>query len=162
MACPALVAGGRVDIPILWLRRGDKESAVPSPPQANAGVVERDWLPRRPGDASAGLSRLFERALDRVARTNQRALLSLYDAVARQQLRHGISVLARAEVVVTDRLHGHILSVLLGKPNVALDNSDSKVKSFFETWTGPAGAGQWAASPEEALAQARQLRAQLR
>jgi pyruvyl transferase EpsO len=111
----------------------------------------------------ARLSRLGERALASVARLrNQRARLGLYDAVARQRLRHGTGVLARADVVITDRLHGHILSVLMGKPHVVLDNSYGKVRTFFETWTGPAGAGQWAESSDEAMAKARQLRAELR
>ena len=43
--------------------------------------------------------------------------------------------LARGKVVVTDRLHGHILSVLMNKPNVILDNSYGKVFNYHAAWT---------------------------
>ena len=38
-------------------------------------------------------------------------------------------------VVVTDRLHGHILSTLLDIPHVLLDNADNKLSSYHNTWT---------------------------
>ncbi|WP_245851111.1 polysaccharide pyruvyl transferase family protein [Paenibacillus herberti] len=37
--------------------------------------------------------------------------------------------------IVTSRLHGHILSCLMDKPNVLLDNSYGKNTSYFTAWT---------------------------
>jgi pyruvyl transferase EpsO len=36
---------------------------------------------------------------------------------------------------VTDRLHGHILSLLVGLPHAVVDNSYGKVGSFARLWT---------------------------
>ena len=37
--------------------------------------------------------------------------------------------------MVTDRLHAHILSLLLDIPHVVLDNSYGKVGGFVDAWT---------------------------
>jgi exopolysaccharide biosynthesis predicted pyruvyltransferase EpsI len=56
--------------------------------------------------------------------------------------------LSRGRVVITDRLHGHILCLLLGLPHVLLDNSIGKLSAYFETWT-PSMAGVTFASDEQ-------------
>lgn len=38
-------------------------------------------------------------------------------------------------LIITNRLHGHILCVLLGIPHIFLANSYHKNESFYETWT---------------------------
>ena len=53
---------------------------------------------------------------------------------ARWMTERGFRMLASANTVVTDRLHGHILSTLIGKPHVALDNSYGKISRFIEAW----------------------------
>lgn len=40
-----------------------------------------------------------------------------------------------ASYIVTDRLHGHILSLLLGKKHYVLDNSYGKNTNFIDSWT---------------------------
>ncbi|WP_168121156.1 polysaccharide pyruvyl transferase family protein [Paenibacillus sp. HB172176] len=42
---------------------------------------------------------------------------------------------SRYQAVQTSRLHGHILSCLMDKPNTLLDNSYGKNSSYFYTWT---------------------------
>ena len=46
----------------------------------------------------------------------------------------GFAMLNSAERVVTDRLHGHILSSLLGKPHIVLDNLYGKITTFIDAW----------------------------
>lgn len=41
---------------------------------------------------------------------------------------------ASSKVVVTDRLHGMIFSLITNTPCIALDNSTGKVSSFYHTW----------------------------
>lgn len=41
---------------------------------------------------------------------------------------------ASSKIVVTDRLHGLIFSVITGTPCIALDNSNHKIKETYETW----------------------------
>ena len=62
------------------------------------------------------------------------------------------ALLARGECVVTDRLHGHLLATLLGRPSVVCDNSFGKVRSFYETWTQPLPGCAWAETPAGAEA----------
>ncbi|MFM7908498.1 MAG: polysaccharide pyruvyl transferase family protein [Microcystis sp.] len=38
-------------------------------------------------------------------------------------------------LVISTRLHGHILCLLLGIPNIFLSNSYYKNQSFYEAWT---------------------------
>jgi len=47
----------------------------------------------------------------------------------------GIYRVKQGNVVITNRLHGHILCLLLGIPHIFLPNSYYKNESFYETWT---------------------------
>jgi len=53
---------------------------------------------------------------------------------AEYRLDRGLSMLGRGERVITDRLHGHILSLLLGKPHYVFDNSYGKTFGYINTW----------------------------
>ena len=66
-------------------------------------------------------------------------------------------MLSRGKVIITDRLHGHILSLLLGIEHIVLDNNYGKLSSFYESWTRASDLAHWARSPEEAAALARDL-----
>ena len=35
---------------------------------------------------------------------------------------------------MTDRLHGHIMATLLGKPHVVIDNFYGKIANFIHAW----------------------------
>lgn len=84
--------------------------------------------------------------------------LSLANGViAKQCFETACRILSQGTVVITDRLHGHILSLLLGIPHVVLDNNYGKVKSFYETWTNRCELASWADSPPEAAALARSM-----
>ncbi|CAN5460706.1 polysaccharide pyruvyl transferase family protein [soil metagenome] len=56
----------------------------------------------------------------------QNSWLLVHDAICQ---------LKRFPLVLTDRLHGHILSVVLGIPNVFLPNSYGKNERFYDEWT---------------------------
>jgi pyruvyl transferase EpsO len=80
-----------------------------------------------------------------------------YDRLASTRLKRGIALLSSGRVVVTDRLHGHILSTLLGIPHVALDNSYGKLQNFIQAWTSDIGFLRTADTLEEAQALAEEL-----
>ncbi len=54
--------------------------------------------------------------------------------LARRRLSRGLKLLSSGERVVTDRLHGMILTFLLKRPGYALDNSYGKLSSFYNKW----------------------------
>jgi exopolysaccharide biosynthesis predicted pyruvyltransferase EpsI len=80
-----------------------------------------------------------------------------YVPLAWRWVRRGIDILSAGEVVVTDKLHGHLLCVLLGIPHVVLDNSYGKVSGTLDAWTGDLPGVHRARDGEEALATARRL-----
>lgn len=45
-----------------------------------------------------------------------------------------IQLFRKSRLVVTDRLHGMILSAATGTPCIVFDNYNHKVRSFYETW----------------------------
>jgi pyruvyl transferase EpsO len=145
---------------VLWLKRDDKEDRFAG--QRPADAV--DWIaePRTP--LIAWTDWLREGAERRPwQRPLARRLLPLaYPALARQRLARGLATLAGGKVLVTDRLHGHILSMQLGIPHVVLDNSYGKLHHFVSTWTQRSPFVRCAASPDEAAACARSLLEALR
>jgi pyruvyl transferase EpsO len=148
----------RPDVDILWLRREDRESSGDEA-AADSDVLMCDWLDERV-PALRRVRRVLRPLASREPRSvgvMNRALAVAYDQQARQRLREGCRLLSRGRVVISDRLHAHILCLLLGIPHVLLDNSYGKVRRVYETWTIDAPLVRWAASPAEALATARSL-----
>ncbi len=80
-----------------------------------------------------------------------------YDRLAHTRLKRGIALLSSGRVVVTDRLHGHILSTLLGIPHIALDNSYGKLQNFIQAWTSDIGFLRTADTLEQAQSLAEEL-----
>ncbi|MER7702576.1 polysaccharide pyruvyl transferase family protein [Kitasatospora sp. NPDC097605] len=134
---------GQPERRILWLRRGDHESAAPGEPQPDAEVHRTDWTAQEGADASwSAAARSVRRRLDKAsaqvrATASDRAVAELADAQdhhARLQLQRGCRLLGSASAVVTDRLHGHLLSLLLGLPHVVIDDRHGKISGYWQTW----------------------------
>lgn len=75
------------------------------------------------------------------------SLLKVNIRLARERLRRGCGLLEQGRVVITDRLHGHILSLLLNIPHFVASNSYWKNKSFYDSWTKDCDIVYWC-SPE--------------
>jgi exopolysaccharide biosynthesis predicted pyruvyltransferase EpsI len=138
---------------VLWLSRTDKEASRGSPDVRSASYERADWLGENPASLTARTRILISRMTrDSTALgPTKKYVLPLYDLLAGRRLAYGCQLLSRGKVVVTDRLHGHILSLLLGIPHLLLDDRYGKLKSFYETWTAASGLATWADSPAEAL-----------
>ncbi len=61
----------------------------------------------------------------------------------------GIYFISSYDLVVSTRLHGHILALLLGVPTIMIDNSYGKNKRFYQTWLKDIPESQLVTSPEE-------------
>lgn len=125
---------------VLWLGRGDHECRHPPARPLPPGFRRWDWAARAGPPLGWPLLRRVSRALRAtplgVADRAGAALWGLAgDRLPAAHLSRGVAALNAAEVVVTDRLHGHILSLLLGRPQVVLDNRDGKVGAFAARWT---------------------------
>jgi exopolysaccharide biosynthesis predicted pyruvyltransferase EpsI len=152
---------------LLWLCRTDQESTAP-PAGPASETLAHDWLidaaphlglpvSKRAGYA---INRLFSAA---VRRSPPRALglgllaSATYDRRARQRVDRGCRILRTGRVVITDRLHGHILCCLLGIPHVVSSDRFAKLRSFYDTWTEGFSSVHFADSIDDAFAQAEEL-----
>ncbi len=59
----------------------------------------------------------------------------LYRGFAEARLKRGLTLLSSAEYLITDRLHAHILSILINLPHTTLDNNYRKLDNFSDLWT---------------------------
>ncbi len=59
---------------------------------------------------------------------------ALYERLAQGRMMRGIKQIGSARYVITDRLHVHILCILMGIPHAVLDNSYGKIKSVSSVW----------------------------
>ncbi len=157
------------DRSILWLARmpGDPEY-VPYAEPTGDDVTRVEWLHGVPEDQAAWdlrgrlLLRVNAAAQQRWTSGRRSAALqsvaaSTFAPLARRWVARGVDILSAAEVVVTDKLHGHIFCALLGIPHVVLDNSYGKVSGTLDAWTGGLPGVHRAADGAEALALAREL-----
>jgi len=62
----------------------------------------------------------------------------------------GVDFISKYKFVITTRLHGHILSILLGIPSIIIDNSYGKNKRFYNTWLKDESLSYFAANEMEA------------
>jgi exopolysaccharide biosynthesis predicted pyruvyltransferase EpsI len=86
-----------------------------------------------------------------------RIRLTLYNRSALLTVAAAARLVGEGQVVVSDRLHAHILCTMLGVPHVMLDSGYGKIRSFLETWPVTSELAHIASSADEAFAQARAL-----
>lgn len=113
---------GRPRVDLLVLKRTDAESV-------QGGAVEVDWLEEPP--RTRQIARLWT-----VATKGRLDRLAYYDRLAKMRVRRGVRLLSQGRRIATDRLHAHILSLMLGIPHYAADNLTGKVHAFVDCWTG--------------------------
>jgi pyruvyl transferase EpsO len=70
-----------------------------------------------------------------VDRLRHAAIRALFAAMVRWRVRFGYEVVGSGRVLVTDRLHGHILALLLGVPHVLIETGFGKVRGFYEAFS---------------------------
>ncbi len=62
-------------------------------------------------------------------------LLIVWNQLSKARLQRGVMLLSRGHVVISDRLHVHILCILINKPHLLIDNVYGKISNFYHTWT---------------------------
>jgi pyruvyl transferase EpsO len=141
-------------VDVFWLARTYKESLGAAVHDRLPKARAADWLHDDLSvDWLTALAAAARRCTYRAARLEQ----SLYDTVAHARLRRGYRLLRQGRVVVTERLHGHILCMLAGIPHVLIDNNYGKNSTFFRTWTHGWPGVRFANSLNEASLEALEL-----
>jgi pyruvyl transferase EpsO len=154
---------------VLWLLRADRERTVAAPPPLPSRQELARW-PRKFGEdagaagrglrAAVALNRWLSAPVERGSRLSPlfaRAAGATLEPIARRRVELATRTLASGRVVVTDRLHGHVLATLAAIPNVVLDSASGKSRATYATWTSPCAIVRRADDVEAALGRAAEL-----
>ena len=160
-------AGGPPEVPLLALWRTDSE-ARETVGGGGEGVIVADWT--TPGPELSLMSTAGRRFQEWVGdpppeigscsarrRMAWRHLPWLWDQLAEDRTLRGCRLLARGRVVLTDRLHAHLLCTLMRKPHVVCDSTNGKIFAYRDTWPIGDPLVRFASSRAEALEVARDL-----
>ncbi len=156
------VTRGRPGADVLWLHRveGDPEY-VDHGVRFGPAAREVEWLHGQDDEPAwlrrhAVARRVNDRLVDRCrsrpgwARRAWRPLAATFVPLGEGYVRRGMAIMAGGRVLVTDKLHGHLLALLAGIPHVVLDNSYGKVSGIYRTWTRSSSLTHWADDGDEA------------
>jgi exopolysaccharide biosynthesis predicted pyruvyltransferase EpsI len=160
----ALTRHGAPDHDVVFIARRDREILHAGPvPATPPGMLRTDWL-REPEALVHRLRRGLQRQAAKYPAVKWLDWLASRgdEALARHRLMRGVTMLSRGHAVITDRLHAHVLSLLLGIPHCLLDNSYGKVRGCWETWTHGADLTVWCETEAEALERVPELLARER
>jgi pyruvyl transferase EpsO len=122
---------------VVCLAREDQESRGENLTFDRPGVRVVDWLEEGLSKIKRlnSLQRKFIIRYPGLWRVLGQALSYTDELMAKKRVQRGCELLAQGHFVITDRLHGHILCLLMGIPHIILDNRYGKLSSFYNTWT---------------------------
>lgn len=149
-------------VDVLVLSRSDHEASKNSLSGLSIpglSLARTDWL-----DEPATATRRNARVWKKISKTSlgglgifQRVHWQLLNKLADERIKRGVEILSRGRIVITDRLHAHILCTLLGIPHVVLDNNYGKIHDFINCWHPNHPLVHMASSTDEAVAKAQSL-----
>jgi len=153
---------------IVWNKRGDHEGMYPdaAAERHDDSIIVADWLVsksspitrRVPASLGVRIRRFIYEDVDpRLPDRYVDSITKLFDPLARRRLRKAVRILSLGSVLITDRLHGHILALLLGIPHVLLDTKEQKLLNFHKAFTSSSKLAHLASNQDEALALARSI-----
>ena len=149
------VEPGAVEFPVLAMLRADLEKTGEVDRSAYPGLPIEDWITesarRVRVSKAAGAASAF------LALKPAEMRLRKLDAAAHNRFRRGIRQISRGRAIVTDRLHVHICSLLIGRPHAVLDNSYGKVRRFMAAFSGGTDLSYQAASLNDGIAWAQRV-----
>ena len=128
---------------ILFVTRSDHESDHSSTLSslrmnfAKSRASQVDWANwEELGNGSWRKYRFIDRLFPRLLRVFRAPAFSrlLWTGLFQSRLRLGVDLLSSGKVIVTDRLHVHILCRLIGKPHIFFDNNYGKISNLSDTW----------------------------
>lgn len=136
-------------LPVLAMLRQDKEKKGDSGSTLPSFIPCEDWITENPGDVrrakmNGAISAVREGKIDEIR-------LRSLDAAAHNRFQRGIQQISRGKAIVTDRLHVHICSMLIGRPHAVLDNNYGKIRGFMDAFSGGTSLSYKAASLEDGI-----------
>jgi len=147
-------------IDVLAMLRDDKEKVPSSEGWTWPDIPKEDWI--NESRRKVQLAKVMGAASALLSMRPGEMRSTMLDAAAHQRFERGISQISRARAIITDRLHVHICSMLLGRPNAVLDNNYGKIRRFIETFSDGTDLVYRATSLKDAVEWARQQAGQAR
>jgi pyruvyl transferase EpsO len=138
------------EFPVLAMLRADREKAGDADLSAWPGLPVEDWISESAGSVRA--SKALGAASALLSLKPAEVRLAKLDAAAHNRFRRGIRQISRGRAIVTDRLHVHICSLLIGRPHAVLDNSYGKVRRFMAAFSGGTDLSYLARSLDDGIA----------
>lgn len=140
---------------ILWIRRRDIEAANVIRPPTSENMLVSDWayalsspVRNRRDSVWPVLQRELRKHDNTILESLRQRIIPLVPNSSWQQ---SIRFLAQGRVIITERLHGHILGRILNIPTVLIDNRIGKLGNYWRTWSSTYNNSTIASNPEEAL-----------
>lgn len=146
--------------PVLLIARTDLEGAsgigeAPLDAAVGAPVHVADWTSSELDTLAWRLSRLVPRAAHKYRFVRGPVFRPLLNASFRwineANVRGGVRLYRDRRYVIVDRLHAHILSVLLGVDHVLLDNSYGKLGAVYRDYSNRFSTASYASRPQQAV-----------
>jgi len=144
---PEMRIGKTRDVDILFIRRDDKESKF----DWGLGNIERGNINLGP---KGGIRTYWQMDWTRT-KTPGINKKTPWNAIASAKAHAGFQLLSTAWLVITDRLHVHIMSSIIGTPHILLDSVTGKNLGLHDTWTQDCNCARIAHNVTQAMHYAR-------
>lgn len=132
--CIGAVEPASAEFPVLAMLRADLEKTGEIDRSAYPDLPIEDWITE--SARRVRISKAAGAASALLALKPAEMRLRKLDAAAHNRFHRGIRQISRGRTLVTDRLHVHICSLLLGRPHAVLDNSYGKIGRFMAAFSG--------------------------
>jgi pyruvyl transferase EpsO len=129
-----MVEPNAAEFPVLAMLRADLEKTGEVDRSLYPGLPIEDWITE--SRRRVRVSKAAGAASALLALKPAEMRLRKLDAAAHNRFRRGIRQISRGRAIVTDRLHVHICSLLIGRPHAVLDNSYGKIARFMAAFSG--------------------------
>jgi len=156
MLCPdmafcigAVQPTAQIACSVLAMLREDREKVGGYDLPARHGLLVEDWITESRLSIKRAKAAGMASALSTFSW--QKMTAAKLNAAAQARFARGVRQLSRGRAIVTDRLHVHIVSLLLGKPHAVLDNNYGKIRRFMATFSGDNDLSYQAASLDDAI-----------
>ncbi|MCJ7996442.1 polysaccharide pyruvyl transferase family protein [Rhizobium cremeum] len=151
--CIGEVTPDAPQFPVLAMLRQDKEQVGTVDYSIYPEIPKEDWITESRRKVRIAKALGAASALLRL-RPSELAFRKL-DAAAQNRFNRGIRQISRGRAIVTDRLHVHICSLLIGRPHAVLDNSYGKIQRFMNAFSGGTDLSYRATSLDDGVAWAK-------
>ena len=152
--CIGTMTPSEPEFPVLAMLRADIEKTGTFDASSYPDIPIEDWIIK--SRTKVRLAKALGAASALLSLNPGEMRLRKLDAAAHNRFSRGIRQISRAKALVTDRLHVHICSLLLGRPHAVLDNSYGKIRRFMSAFSGGTDLSYKATSLDDGIAWARQ------